>query len=84
MYATAADGSGRVRLLENDFIDRDPAACGSGDLIVLSRVVEGTNFNLWRLNVADGELKRLTFGIGEVSPLHARREMGCVSGLSGL
>jgi Tol biopolymer transport system component len=67
-YATAADGSGRVRLLENDFIDQTPAACGSGDLIVLSRVVEGSNFNLWRLNVADGELKHLTFGIGEVSP----------------
>jgi len=68
VYVTAADGSGRVRLLENDFIDRDPAACGSGDLIVLTRVVEGANFNIWRLNVADGELKRLTFGIAELSP----------------
>jgi serine/threonine protein kinase/Tol biopolymer transport system component len=59
-YLTGGDGSNRVRLLENDEMGFNPRAC-SGDLIVVSRIGEGNTPNLWRLNVATGELKQLTF-----------------------
>ena len=38
IYATGADGRNRVRLLENDDVDLDTTACGSGDTVVISRV----------------------------------------------
>ncbi len=60
-YLTGSDGSSRVRLLENDEMGFNPRACGSGDLVVVSRVGESNTPNLWRLNVATGELKQLTF-----------------------
>ena len=62
IYMTAADGSNRVRLLQNDDVNFHPAACGSGDVVVASRVLESNNPNLWRLNLSTGELKQLTFG----------------------
>jgi eukaryotic-like serine/threonine-protein kinase len=60
-YLTGGDGSNRVRLLENDEMGFNPQACGSGDLVVVSRIGESNTPNLWRLNVATGELKQLTF-----------------------
>jgi eukaryotic-like serine/threonine-protein kinase len=60
-YLTNGDGSNRVRLLENGEMGFNPRACGSRDLVVVSRVGEGNTPNLWRLNVATGELKQLTF-----------------------
>ncbi len=65
IYVTGADGSGRVRLLENDDVVFDPNACGPGDVVVVSRVSESNTPNLWRLNVVTGELKQLTFGKDE-------------------
>ncbi len=62
IYETAADGSNRVGLLENDDLVFDANACGSGDVVVVARVLEDNKPNLWRLNVASGELKQLTFG----------------------
>ncbi len=62
IYMTAADGSNRVRLLQNDEVNFHPAACGSGDVVVTARVLESNNPNLWRLNLSTGELKQLTFG----------------------
>ena len=62
IYVTAGDGSARVRLLENDELPVTPITCGSGDVVVVSRVLESNTPNLWRLNVATGELKQLTFG----------------------
>ncbi len=62
IYATAADGSNRVRLLENDDLVFDANACGSGDTVVVARVLEDNAPNLWRLNLVSGELKQLTFG----------------------
>jgi eukaryotic-like serine/threonine-protein kinase len=62
IYVTAADGSNRVRLLQNDDVNFYPTACGSGDMVVAGRVLESNNPNLWRFNVATGELKQLTFG----------------------
>ena len=61
IYATAADGSQRVRLLENDNIVFYATACGTGDMAVVGRVLEDNSPNLWLLNVATGELKQLTF-----------------------
>jgi serine/threonine protein kinase/Tol biopolymer transport system component len=61
-YVTAGDGSGRTRLLENDDSDFGPTACGPGDLLVVGRVLESNTASLWRVNVATGELKQLTFG----------------------
>lgn len=61
IHATAADGSNRVRLLENDNLVFDVNACGAGDTVVVARVLEDNSPNLWRLNVATGELKQLTY-----------------------
>jgi eukaryotic-like serine/threonine-protein kinase len=61
IYATAADGSQRVRLLENDNLVFDASACGPGDTVLVARVLENNSPNLWRLNIATGELKQLTY-----------------------
>ncbi len=68
VYLTAADGSGKVRLLEGDEMDGPATACGQGDGVVIVRQVDGVTPNLWRLNVATGELKQLTFGKYEWGP----------------
>ena len=52
-------------LLEHDDLVFAPHACGPGDLIVISRVLENNAPNLWRLNTATGELKQLTSGKDE-------------------
>jgi Tol biopolymer transport system component len=61
-YMTAADGNSRVRLLENNSLVYVPRSCGAGDLVIVATVSENNTVNLWRLNVATGELKQLTFG----------------------
>ena len=61
IYATAADGSQRVRLLEKDNLVFDASACGPGDTVLVARVLENNSPNLWRLNLATGELKQLTY-----------------------
>jgi eukaryotic-like serine/threonine-protein kinase len=61
-YVSNGDGSGRTRLLENDGVDFFARACGTGNLIIISRVLEENEPNLWRLNLATGELKQLTNG----------------------
>jgi len=65
IYTTAADGSNRTRLLENDNLVLSANGCGPGDLVVISRVLENNHPNLWRLNTPTGELKQLTFGQDE-------------------
>ncbi|HEY4979979.1 MAG TPA: protein kinase [Candidatus Acidoferrum sp.] len=64
-YLTEGDGRNRIRLLENDELVFDPVACGPGDIVVIGRVLENNSPNLWRLNVATGELKQLTSGKDE-------------------
>jgi eukaryotic-like serine/threonine-protein kinase len=61
-YVTTSNGSNRVRLLEKDDVDFDPRACGPADIVVVARALENNAPNLWRLNMATGELKQLTFG----------------------
>jgi serine/threonine protein kinase/Tol biopolymer transport system component len=61
-YVTGSEGSNRVRLLENDPVVGWPTACGPGDVVVLSMMSEDNVTQVWRLNVATGELKQLTFG----------------------
>jgi serine/threonine protein kinase/Tol biopolymer transport system component len=65
IYVTGADGSNRVRVLEDNRIALAPRSCGSGDLVIVSRVLENNAPNLWRLNMATGEAKQLTFGKDE-------------------
>jgi serine/threonine protein kinase/Tol biopolymer transport system component len=65
IYVTGADGSNRVRVLEDNGIAFSPRSCGSGDLVIVSRVLENNAPNLWRLNMATGETKQLTFGKDE-------------------
>ncbi len=65
IYVTAANGANRVRLLEKDDIDFDPHACGPADIVMVGRALENNAPNLWRLNMATGELKQLTFGKDE-------------------
>jgi Tol biopolymer transport system component len=55
-------------LLENDESAFGPAACGPGDTVILSRILESNTASLWRLNVATGELKQLTSGKDDESP----------------
>jgi eukaryotic-like serine/threonine-protein kinase len=62
VYSTGADGSNRVPLLAGNELIFSPSACGSGDLVIGGRILENNTANLWRLNVASGELKQLTFG----------------------
>jgi Tol biopolymer transport system component len=61
IYITAADGTARVRLLGNDELAFSPTACGSDRLVIFSRLLENRQ-NLWRLDIAAGDLKQLTFG----------------------
>jgi Tol biopolymer transport system component len=65
IYQSGGAGSNRVRLLENDDVAFHPMACGPGEIVIVSRVLEGNVPNLWRLNVGTGELKQLTFGKDE-------------------
>ena len=65
VFITAADGSNRTRLLENDDLVFDATACGSGDVAVVGRVLANNAPNLWRLNLTTGELKQLTSGVDE-------------------
>ncbi len=65
IYATGADGGNRVRLLENDEVNFAPAGCGPGDIVLIPRVLENNAPNVWRLNMATGELKQLSFGKDE-------------------
>jgi eukaryotic-like serine/threonine-protein kinase len=65
IYVTAGDGGNRGRLLQNDDVNFNPTACGDGDTVVVSRVLENNHPNLWRLNVATGQLKQLTSGMDE-------------------
>ncbi len=65
IYVTAGDGSNRVRLLENTDVAFNPNGCGPGDAVVLSKISENNTPNLWRLDVATGESKQLTFGKDE-------------------
>ena len=62
VFVTRGDGADRVRLLENAEVALEPTACGPGDMIVVSRVLEDNVPHVWRLNTATGELKQLTFG----------------------
>jgi len=64
-YITDADGGNRVRLLEGGGLAFIPRACGPGDEVIVSRILESSEANLWRLNLATGELKQLTFGKDE-------------------
>jgi Tol biopolymer transport system component len=67
-YLTAADGSGRVRVLENDPFAVWPTSCGTGDVVVLARVSENNAVNLWQVNAATGELKQVTNGKDDETP----------------
>ena len=60
-YVTAGDGTNRVHLLENNPLVVSVTACGPGDMAVLAIVSEDNQVQLWRLNVATGELKQITF-----------------------
>ncbi len=60
---TAADGSNRIRLVENDSLLFSAMPCGAGDLVVVGRVLEDNKPNLWLMNTVSGELKQLTFGV---------------------
>ena len=60
-YVTAVDGTNRVHLLENNPLVVSVTACGPGDMAVLAIVSEDNQVQLWRLNVATGELKQITF-----------------------
>jgi serine/threonine protein kinase/Tol biopolymer transport system component len=61
-YVTGADGSNRTHLLQNDTLVANTTACGPEDMVILPMVTESNDQQLWRLNLASGELKQLTSG----------------------
>ena len=61
-YVTGGDGSNRVHLLENNPLVADANACGPGEVALLSILSEDNQVQVWRLNMATGELKQLTSG----------------------
>jgi serine/threonine protein kinase/Tol biopolymer transport system component len=63
LYLTNADGGSRTRLLENDGVDFDATRCGPRDTVIVARVLEDNEPNIWRLNLTTGDLKQLTHGI---------------------
>jgi serine/threonine protein kinase/Tol biopolymer transport system component len=67
-YVTGGDGTNRVHLLENDPLVGDTTACGAGEVVVIGLVSEENTLQLWRLNVANGELKQITFGKADGGP----------------
>jgi Tol biopolymer transport system component len=68
VYVTAADGSRRVRLLEDDEYDAFVTACGKSDAVMVSRLLNNDTVSLWRLNPSTGELKRITNGDTDQAP----------------
>ena len=68
IYTSAADGSGRVRVLEQDNYNEGATGCGPGNTLVASRFPDVKTYTLWRVNVATGELKQLTTGTNDVLP----------------
>jgi len=68
LYMTAADGSGRTRLLEQDSYNQGVTGCGAGTDLVVSRFPDVKTYTLWRLNLSTGELKQLTTGTNDVLP----------------
>ncbi len=68
LFISAADGSGRARVLDSDDAVNFPSACGQGDLIVMGRLQEDNSVNVWGLNSSTGEMKQITFGRGETMP----------------
>ena len=67
MYMTAADGSGRTRLFENDEIAWNVTSCNGSNVVVFDRLV-GNQPQIWRLNTATGELKAVTSGKNDENP----------------
>ena len=63
-YLMEADGSNRVALLEREPVALLPAACGPPDVAVVS-LLRKSKLNLFRLNLASGELKLLTSGTND-------------------
>jgi Tol biopolymer transport system component len=67
-YMTDSDGSNRTHLLESNQLVADVAACGPGDLVIVSILTEDNQVQLWRLNASSGEFKQLTSGKFDRSP----------------
>ena len=63
IFLTDADGSNRVRLLQNDGVDFDANRCGPGDTVIASRVMEDNEPNIWRMSLTSGDSKQLTHGL---------------------
>jgi serine/threonine protein kinase len=61
-YVTGADGSNRVHLMDSDPLVASAEGCGPGDMVVMPMVTEDNKQQVWRLNLATGELKQLAFG----------------------
>ncbi len=67
-YVTGGDGTNRTHLLENNPWISDLTACGPADMVMLTILSEDNQLQLWRLNVATGELKHISFGKVELAP----------------
>ena len=68
IYISAADGSGRTRVLEHDNYNQGASGCGPGNTLVASRFPDVKTYTLWRLSGPTGELKQLTTGTNDIMP----------------
>ena len=64
-FISAADGSGRARLLQDQRFVSNPTACGSSNLMLFSRMSEGNEGTIFLMNLESGEVKQLTHGRGD-------------------
>jgi serine/threonine protein kinase len=76
IYISAADGSGRTRVLEHDDYNASATGCGPGNALVASRFPDAKTYTLWRLSAPSGEPKQLTTGTTDVSPACTPTENG--------
>jgi len=64
-FVSAADGSSRARLAQGEMLLSGPTGCGTGKIMVFSRMSERNTGSLFRMNLETGDIKILTHGSGE-------------------
>ena len=64
-----SDGSGKTTILSEPAPSFDPSACGDGRHIVFASLRGQNGINVWRMETSGGNLKQLTTGPTNQSPL---------------
>ncbi len=57
-----ADGSGKVRLWQDDWIGQSPSVCGDGRHVVFGSLRSQKTINVWGIDATGGNLQQITHG----------------------